>query len=79
MPLQAEKEKLNKLRIEDEKAQAEYHRQLERDAVREDGSPRQDALHERFLKEARDNAKKTHAAVIAQEKVVAVLLESENT
>ncbi|MGY8869791.1 MAG: hypothetical protein ACKVJE_05040 [Pseudomonadales bacterium] len=70
MDLNTETEKLNVLRAENESAQPDYNSQRERDSVREDGSGRQDALHERFLRESRDRA---NAAFVAQEKVVSEL------
>ncbi len=73
MDIQLEKEKLDVLKAEYDSAQSDYLCQLERDAVREDGSSRQDALHEQFLREGRDEALSAKAALVAQEKVVAGL------
>lgn len=73
MNLKTEKEKLNVLRAENKSAQFDYNSRLERDAVREDGSARQDVLHERFLRESCDRAYEANAAVVAQEKVVSEL------
>ncbi len=73
MDLKTEIEKLNELRTKNESAQSDYKSKLDRDAVREDGSPRQDALHEEILRKSGERAGKAHGELVAQEKVVAEL------
>lgn len=75
MDLKTEQEKLEKLRAENERAKSDYHMKLESDAVRDDGSIRQDTLHEQGLRKKRDRAQATSVALEAQKKVVAELLE----
>ena len=74
MDIEIEKAKLSKLRAEMESAQSSYNSQLERDAIREDGSPRQDAMHEQILRSTRDRANSTSAAFAAQKKLLDELL-----
>lgn len=77
MDINLENEKLNQLRDKYEKIKSSYLSSLERYTHRKDGSARQDALHERFMKEERDEYYAAKQAYEAQAKLVANLLHDK--
>ncbi|WMO23880.1 hypothetical protein NI374_06370 [Vibrio parahaemolyticus] len=79
MDINVETKKLNELSSKFEPAKSSYFSDVDRDLHRRDGSARQDALHERFMEESRDNYLTAKAAFEAQVHVVAKLLNNKNT
>lgn len=79
MDIDVETKKLNELSNQFESAKSSYFVDLDRDLHRRDGSARQDALHDRFMDESRDNYLTAKAAFEAQEQVVSKLLNNKNT
>ncbi|MFM2595527.1 hypothetical protein AAFX19_22230 [Vibrio harveyi] len=76
MDINVETKKLNDLSNQFESVKSSYFSDLERDVNRRDGSPRQDALHERLMEESRDRYLAAKSAFEAQVKLVASLLGS---
>tara|TARA_R110001583_G_scaffold107040_2_gene255575 strand:+ start:483 stop:722 length:240 start_codon:yes stop_codon:yes gene_type:complete len=79
MDMNEETKKLNDLSNKYEAAKSSYFSDLERDVNRQDGSARQDALHDQYMEESRARYRTAESAFEAQVKLVASLLEKKNT
>ncbi|MGP5177862.1 hypothetical protein [Psychrobacter aquimaris] len=79
MNMNEETKKLNELSNKYEKAKAIYLAEARRDMERKDGSSRQDALHDRFMQESKDEYNSAKVAFENQVKHVAKLLSDKNT
>jgi hypothetical protein len=79
MNINEETKKLNELSNNYEKAKASHFADLERDMNRRDGSSRQDAIHDRLMKESKDEYNSARIAFETQVKLVAKLLADKNT
>lgn len=79
MDINLETKKLNELSNAYEKVKSSYFAAVERDLNREDGSARQDALHEQFLQENRDEYYALKAEFEAQVNLVSELIKKSNT
>lgn len=73
--LEQEQAKLIQLQQELDDAIKENNSAKERDYHREDGSPRQDLMHEKWMQEHEDREWKANRAVEEQARIVKALIE----